>query len=100
FCEIDYEKVFKPSKTALGSSSEAIEKLMHNIEAARKKRKWEELTLSEVESIYKDISKVSSRTDKQAILRSAWKQMNPLEIKFFIRIMTRGSLRIGFESKS
>src|SRR5699024_7852732 len=38
FCEIDYEKVFKPSKAALGSSSEAIEKLMHNIEAARQKR--------------------------------------------------------------
>src|SRR5699024_8182464 len=37
-----------------------------------------------------------SRTDKQAILRSAWKQMSPVEIKFFIRIMTRGSLRIGF----
>ena len=32
FCEIDYEKVFKPCKTALGSASEAIEKLMHNIQ--------------------------------------------------------------------
>src|SRR5680860_929864 len=32
FCEINYEKVFKPCKTALGSSSEAIEKLMHNID--------------------------------------------------------------------
>src|SRR5699024_8592508 len=62
--------------------------------------KWEELTLSAVESIYKDISKVSSRADKQAILRAAWKKMGPVEIKFFIRIMTRGSLRIGFESNS
>lgn len=100
FCEIDYEKVFKPSKTALGSSSEAIEKLMHNIAAARAKRTPAQLSLSQVESIYKDIAHVSSRTDKQEILREAWKQMTPIEIKFFIRIMTRGSLRIGFESRS
>jgi DNA ligase-1 len=100
FCEINYEKVFKPSKTALGSSSEAIEKLMHNIDAARKKRSPAELTLAEVETIYKAISEVSSRADKQQILRDAWKQMTPLEIKYFIRIMTRGSLRIGFESRS
>jgi DNA ligase-1 len=100
FCEIDYEKVFKPSKTALGSSSEAIEKLMRNIDAASEKRNPANLSLAEVESIYEDISDVSSRADKQDILRTAWKQMTPSEIKFFIRIMTRGSLRIGFESRS
>lgn len=100
FCEIDYEKVFKPCKTALGSASEAIEKLMHNIEAARTKRNPAELTLQEVQSIYEEIHSVSSRTDKQEILKRAWKQMIPVEIKFFIRIMTRGSLRIGFETKS
>ena len=99
FCEIDYEKVFKPCKTALGSASEAIEKLMHNIEAARNKRDPKQLSLQQVESVYKDIHNVSSRADKQEILRNTWKQMTPIEIKFFIRIMTRGSLRIGFETK-
>ena len=100
FCGIDYEKVFKPSKTALGSSSEAIEKLMRNIYTARSKRSPANLSLAEVETIYESISNVSSRADKQQILRDAWKQMTPQEIKFFIRIMTRGSLRIGFESRS
>ena len=100
FCEIDYEKVFKPCKTALGSSSEAIEKLMHNVPAARKKRSPSRLSLATVKEIYKDISDVSSRTDKQKILREAWKKMRPVEIKYFIRIMTRGSLRIGFQSRS
>lgn len=100
FCEIDYEKVFKPCKTALGSSSEAIEKLMRNIGAARQKRTPGTLTLAEVEQIYEDIASVSSRNDKQEILHAAWTQMHPVEIKYFIRIMTRGSLRIGFESKS
>ncbi|MGM0545855.1 MAG: ATP-dependent DNA ligase, partial [Bacteroidota bacterium] len=100
FCEINYEKVFKPCKTGLGSASEAIEKLMNNIEAARRKRNPKNLTLQEVEAIYEDIRNVSSRADKQEILSYAWKQMTPVEIKFFIRIMTRGSLRIGFETKS
>ncbi|PAU93354.1 hypothetical protein CK503_11480 [Aliifodinibius salipaludis] len=100
FCDIDYEKVFKPCKTALGSASEAIEKLMHNIEAAHKKREPAQLSLQEIESIYEEIHSVSSRADKQHILRNAWKQMTPVEIKFFIRIMTRGSLRIGFETKN
>lgn len=100
FCEINYEKVFKPSKTALGSSSEAIEKLMHNIEEARAKRTPAQLSLARIEAIYENISNVSSRADKQQILEDAWRQMTPLEIKFFIRIMTRGSLRIGFELRS
>ncbi|MEL7832526.1 ATP-dependent DNA ligase [Fodinibius sp. Rm-B-1B1-1] len=100
FCEIDYEKVFKPCKTALGSASEAIEKLMNNIEAARTKRQPNQLTLHQIESLYEDIHQVSSRDDKQEILCEAWRQMTPVEIKFFIRIMTRGSLRIGFETKS
>lgn len=100
FCEIDYEKVFKPCKRVLGSASEAIEKIMNNIEAARIKRSPAGLMLHDIESIYEDIYSVSSRVDKQKILREAWKQMTPVEIKFFIRIMTRGSLRIGFETKN
>ena len=100
FCEIDYEKVFKPSKTALGSSSEAIEKLMNNLQAARKKRNPQQLSLKDIEDLYNEISMVSSRKDKQEILSKAWQKMTPVEIKYFIRIMTRGSLRIGFESKS
>ena len=34
FCKIDYEAVFKPCKTTTGSASEAIEKLMQNMDAA------------------------------------------------------------------
>jgi DNA ligase-1 len=100
FCEIDYEKVFKPCKTALGSSSEAIEKLMHNIEVAQKKREPNQLSLQQIQKLYEEIYNVSSRANKQEILWEAWKKMTPVEIKFFIRIMTRGSLRIGFETKS
>jgi DNA ligase-1 len=100
FCEIDYKKVFKPCKTALGSASKAIEKLMHNIEAAQTKRNPKNLTLQQIESIYENFGNVSSRADKQDILQKAWKKMTPVEIKYFIRIMTRGSLRIGFETKS
>lgn len=99
-CEIDYDKVFKPSKTALGSSSETIEKLFNNIPEARKKWIPKNLTLTEVKSIYNELEAVSSRADKQDILTRTWTQMTPLEVKYFLRIMGRGSLRIGFESKS
>lgn len=100
FCEIDYEKVFKPCKTALGSSSEAIEKLMHNIESAQQKRTPAQLSLHQIEQLYQELYRLSTRTDKQEILRKAWTQMTPVEIKYFIRIMTQGSLRIGFEIRS
>lgn len=100
FCKIDYEKVFKPCKNALGSSSEAIEKLMQNIEAAKEKRNPAQLSLEKIEEIYQKLYRVSGRADKQEILRKAWTQMTPVEIKYFIRIMTQGSLRIGFERRS
>jgi DNA ligase-1 len=99
-CEIDYEKVFKPSKTATGSSSEVIEKLLSNIPEARAKWAPQHLSLQEVKAIFDHLENVSSRADKQEILTNAWIQMAPLEVKYFLRIMGRGSLRIGFESKS
>lgn len=100
FCEIDYEEVFKPCITVVGSSPETIEKLFTNIPAAQSKWKGEFLSLKQVKSIYDNLSEVSSRNDKQRILSKAWSKMTPLEIKYFLRIMGRGSLRIGFESKS
>lgn len=100
FCDIDYEKVFKPCKTALGSASEAIEKLMRNIDSARSKRSPGQLSLKEIENLFHSLYKASARAEKQKILQMAWKKMTPIEIKYFIRIMTQGSLRIGFETKS
>lgn len=99
-CEIDYDKVYKPSKTAVGSSSETIEKLFTNIPAAHKKWTARHLSLKEIKQFYERLFAVSSRADKQEILKEAWFQMSPLEVKYFLRIMSRGSLRIGFESKS
>ncbi len=100
FCEIDYEKVFKPSKTASGSSSETIQRLCENIPKARAKWKAEHLTLQEVSEIFESLYVTSKRNAKQHILLEAWKKMSPLEVKYFIRIMGQGSLRIGFETKS
>ncbi|MEX2477808.1 MAG: ATP-dependent DNA ligase [Gracilimonas sp.] len=99
-CEIDYEKVFKPSKTAVGSSSETIEKLFANIPEAQQKWKVDDLLLKDVAEIYDRLYEVSSRADKQKILKKAWLQMAPLEVKYFLRILGKGSLRIEFESKS
>lgn len=100
FCEIDYEKVFKPSKTASGSSSETIQRLFENIPEARTKWKAENLTLQEVSEIFESLYITSKRDAKHHILLETWKKMSPLEVKYFIRIMGQGSLRIGFETKS
>lgn len=100
FCEIDYEKVFKPSRAATGNSAETIEKLMENLDTARAKRTPEPIPLSEIEKIFEKLARSSGRTDKQEILTNAWRRMIPVEIKYFIRISGQGSLRIGFELRS
>lgn len=100
YCEIDYELVFKPSRTATGSSSETIQRLMENIPEAKNKWTGKELNLQEVESIYEKLYLTKKREDKQQLVLDAWTNMAPIEVKYFIRIMGQGSLRIGFETKS
>jgi len=100
FCEIDYDLVFKPSRTATGSSSETIQRLMENIPEARAKFIGEELTLMDVSSIYERLHHQKKRVQKQALILDTWTKLSPLEVKYFIRIMGQGSLRIGFETKS
>lgn len=100
FCEIDYDNVFKPCRTATGSSSETIEKLMFATPAAREKRNAVSFSLKEIESVFKQLFDVKSRDDKQKILLETWQKMTPVEIKYFIRMLGQGSLRIGFETRS
>lgn len=100
FCNIDYEIVFKACRTATGSASEAIEKLMDNIPEARKKRTPSALSLEQVEILFKELEQERKRDAKQALLVQAWTQMTSIEIKYFIRVLGQGSLRIGFEARS
>lgn len=100
FCEVDYDAVFKPCKTATGSASETIEKLMQNMDTARERRNPADLSLEAVEALYEELYQSSSRAAKQKILSRAWEQMTPVEIKYFLCIMSQGSLRIGFETQS
>ncbi|MEX2641350.1 MAG: hypothetical protein WD266_11720 [Balneolales bacterium] len=100
FCEVDYELVFKPCRTALGSASETMEKLMLNIPEAAAKRKPEPVTLQEMESEFIKLEQARKRMDKEALLSRIWSRLTALEIKFHYRILGQGTLRIGFESKS
>jgi DNA ligase-1 len=100
FCDIDYDLVFKPCRTATGSSSETIARLMENIPEAIEKRSPASLTLSEVSELFEELYISSSRADKERILWNAWEKMTPVEIKYFIRMLGQGSLRIGFETRS
>ena len=100
FCEIDYDLVFKPCRTATGSNSEVIERLMANIPEACKKRTPYPLRLSDVQDYFDQLNSARSRDEKEEILWRAWSKMTPLEIKYFLRLLSRGSLRIGFEQRS
>lgn len=100
FCEIDYDRVYKPCRTATGSNSETIGRLMENIPEAVSKRSPRSLSLSGMEEWYQLLSQVSSRTDKITLLHEMWEKMTPDEIVYSIRMMGQGSLRIGFETKS
>ncbi|NBC65038.1 MAG: ATP-dependent DNA ligase [Bacteroidetes bacterium] len=100
FCEIDYDLVFKPCRTATGSSSETIERLMNNIPEAVEKRNPKNLSLEQIDEIFDRLYSVSSRADKEKILWETWQRMTPVEIKYFIRMLSQGSLRIGFETRS
>ena len=100
FCEIDYDLVFKPCRTASGSNSETIERLMANIPEARKKRSPQLLSLLDVQGYFDELHSARSRDQKEEILWKAWSRMTPLEIKFFLRLLSRGSMRIGFEQRS
>lgn len=100
FCEIDYDLVFKPCRTATGSSSETIQKLMENLPTAIAKWKATGLLLSDISDTYEELHQTSKRDRKQEIIQQVWASMSPLEMKYFIRIMGQGSLRIGFETRS
>jgi len=100
FCEIDYDKVYKPCRIATGSNSEAIERLLQNIPKAIEKREPVRLSLKEVSRLFHDLLEVSSRVDKIELLKKMWRKMHPVEVKYSIRMLGQGSLRIGFETRS
>ena len=100
FCEIDYDLVYKPCRTATGSNSETIARLMDHIPEAIEKREPAGLSLAGVMARFESLRRVSKRTEKEAILHEMWRLMTPVEIKYSIRMLSRGSLRIGFETRS
>jgi len=100
FLDIDYEAVFRPSKTATGSSSETISRLMEYLPSGCSSRQPRNLSVHEVMSLFEDIASARGRAEKEAYLWAAWKAMTGLEIRYFLRVLAQGSLRIGFDAKN
>jgi ATP-dependent DNA ligase I len=101
YLEIDYEMVFRPSRIATGSASETIEKLMENLDVARSKRHSNvTLSLKELDERFQRLATLRKREEKEAFLMEVWRDLSPTEVKYFLRILGGGSLRIGFESRS
>ena len=100
FCEIDYDLVFKPCRTATGSSSETIQKLFENLPSARKKWRVNNGSLSQIKEHCETLAQIRDRSKKQHYLTKVWSGLSPLATKYFLRLLSRGSLRIGFELRS
>jgi DNA ligase 1 len=100
YLEIDYDHVFKPSRLATGSSSEAISKLMENLPTGRAKRTSNSFQLTDVMIQFERLRDSRKKEEKIRILHESWSRMSPVEIKYFLRILAGGSLRIGFDSRS
>ena len=100
FCGIDYELVFKPSRTAVGSTSETVEKLLAATPEGQKQRSPRPIPLGQMRAHFHEIRTASTREEKMDVLQRVWRHMQPVESKYMIRMMGQGSLRIGFEGRS
>ena len=95
--DIDPEAVFLPCRLATGSSSEAIRLLMENLTPPPT---TPPPTLAETEALFAAIRTARNRVAKETALIDAFTKLTPLETQFFLRMLGRGSLRIGFELRS
>jgi DNA ligase-1 len=100
FLDMDADAVFKPCRTATGSTSETLGRLVDYWPAAQDKRTFRQFTLQEIEEYYAKIDRNRIKSDKIQLLHQAWSGMSAVEIVYFLRVLTQGSLRIGFEEKA
>lgn len=99
YCEIDYQKVFRPSKIAMGSVAGTIEQLFRNVECVRVKRRDVRLSLGEVEEHLLKLGRLKKSEEKKSELVKMWADMGPLEAKYFTRLIGNGDMRLGFDSR-
>lgn len=100
YCKIDYDIVFKACRTATGSSTETIQRLFENLPEARQKNSLQHWDLARISELAEELAQTRSRKDKQRILTRIWSGLSPLASKYFLRLLSQGSLRIGFENRS
>lgn len=104
YCGIDYEKVFKPCRTATGSGSETIELLLENMTPSSPKggsiNKHPRWSLLDMEEAFQKMARARNSSQKRELFDQWLHVLSPLEIKMALRMMGGGSLRIGFETRS
>ena len=100
YCGIDYDIVFKACRTASGSSTETIQRLFENLPEARQKNTLQHWNLARISELAEELAQTRGRKEKQQILTRIWGGLSPLATKYFLRLLSQGSLRIGFESRS
>ncbi len=92
FCDIDYEKVYKPCRSATGNTAETVGKLMANLPEAVSRRQYAALSLEDLHSFFEKLNTLKRRKDKEILLTRTWKKMTASEIRAMIHLLTQGSL--------
>lgn len=104
YCGIDYEKVFKPCRTATGSGSETIQLLLTNMPQSIEKKHHGDTrgpwTLHDMDTSFGLMARAKKSENKREIFDQWLEILSPLEMKMALRMLGGGSLRIGFEARS
>jgi DNA ligase-1 len=96
---IDQELDFKLSKTALGSTTETIEKLLDNLYWYGNPAPLE-TDFRDVMQRFEELARLRLQEHKRLFLKRLYTAYSGNEVKYFLRIAGGHSLRIGFETKS
>lgn len=95
YCRIDYEKVFKPCREAVGNSKETIKLLLENIPINKQKGMHNYLTLNEINEILNKFLSAKTTSDKKNLLHSTWKRLKSDEISAFLHLLSNEPLIHG-----
>lgn len=92
---LDYD-IFVACRTMTGSTTDAVQMLLEaHLRLGQEIVTSQGLSVAQVQAIYERLAGTSSTAGKLEILVETWRAMSPLEVGFFMKTMSRGSMRIG-----
>ncbi|HAC16419.1 MAG TPA: hypothetical protein DCE78_10820 [Bacteroidetes bacterium] len=98
YLKIDYDLVFRPCRKAMGRTPETIARLIENIETVWDKTAYKNYSISQTWNLLIEFSNCEKRQEKQILLDNVWMSMSPVEIRFFLQLLS-GKLSTGLPNE-